>query len=216
MDKELPVLTDVEIRVLGALMEKSKTTPDYYPMTLNSLAAACNQKTSRFPVVEYSEETISAALRSLKGQNLISHAIGGSSRTTKFKHNFDIVFQVTEGEFAILCLLFLRGPQTPGELNTNSGRIYEFQSLGTVHEILNRLAEAQPPYVKELPKRPGQKETRYVHLFGEHIPLEDSSSVSDEIVRKPAHELEVRLAAVERELAEVRETLAKLMKELMG
>src|SRR5690606_17207717 len=113
----LPVLDSVEQRILGALMEKSKTTPDYYPMTLNALTIACNQKTSRYPVVQYDEETVVLGLNSLKKRGLISTAIGGSSRAVKYKHNFAIVYPVAPAEVALICLLLLRGPQTPGELN---------------------------------------------------------------------------------------------------
>jgi uncharacterized protein YceH (UPF0502 family) len=125
--KTLPVLDAPELRVLGVLMEKSKTTPDYYPMTVNSLIAACNQKTSRKPVVNYDEETVVLALNTLKKRALVSTATGGSDRSVKYKHNFGIVFPVVPSDVAIICLLILRGPQTPGELNTNSGRLYEFE-----------------------------------------------------------------------------------------
>ncbi len=215
--KELHELNDVEIRVLGSLMEKSKTTPDYYPMTVNSLTAACNQKSSRNPVVDYDEETVLAALRSLKGQNLISLAIGGTSRTNKYKHNFDIVYNITPAEYAVLCLLFLRGPLTPGEINSNSGRIYSFSSLASVNETLNKLAEAQPSMVKEMPKRSGQKEARFMHLFGGTVPESDETEISEEFhASRSVNPLEERLSAVEKELAEVKETLNKLVKELMG
>ena len=158
--KDLPLLNAVELRVLGSLIEKSVVTPDYYPMTLNSLTAACNQKSSRKPVVEYDEETVVMALNNLKAMSIAATAVGGSSRVLKYKHNFTTVYPMSQGELAILCLLFLRGPQTPGELNTISGRLHEFQSLESVHDALNKLAQAQPPFVKEIAKRAGQKETR--------------------------------------------------------
>src|SRR6185437_16914741 len=116
---ELPFLEPTEPRAFGTLMEKSKTTPDYYPMTINGLTAACNQKTSRKPAVQYDEETVVQALNTLKKRGLISTATGGSIRSVKYKHNFAIVFPVLPSEVAIICLLMLRGPQTPGELNTN-------------------------------------------------------------------------------------------------
>ena len=122
----LPKLNNEEIRVLGSLMEKSRTTPDYYPMTLNSLTAACNQKSARRPVVQYDDDTVMRTLDSLKKRGLISTATGGSSRAIKYKHNFAIVFPVVPAEVAVICLLLLRGPQTPGEINNNSGRLYEF------------------------------------------------------------------------------------------
>jgi uncharacterized protein YceH (UPF0502 family) len=209
----LSFLNAVEIRVLGALIEKSKTTPDYYPMTLNALTAACNQKTSRKPVVEYDEETVLMALNSLKSQSLISTAVGGSIRAVKYKHNFTTVYPLSDGELAIMCLLFLRGPQTPGELNTNSARLHEFKSLEGVHECITKLMNSETSFVKELPKRAGQKETRFTHLLGEEIIYEDED-VHDEPARKHVSDLESRLAKVEHELSELKEIVAKITKDL--
>jgi uncharacterized protein YceH (UPF0502 family) len=211
----LPALNSVEIRVLGALIEKSKTTPDYYPMTLNSLTAACNQKSSRSPVTDYDEETVVIALDSLRKIGLTSTATGGTSRAVKYKHNFTLVFPVTTAELAVMCILFLRGQQTAGELNTNSTRIYEFESLEEVITVLDKLAHADPPFVKQLPKRVGQKEARFTHLFGGTVELEEES-LPEEPARKNVNELETRITNLENELAVVKETLAKLMKELMG
>jgi uncharacterized protein YceH (UPF0502 family) len=208
----LPVLTDTELRVLGSLMEKSKTTPDYYPMTLNGLTAACNQKTARKPVVDYNENTVMLALDTLKRKGLISTATGGSSRATKYKHNFGIVFPVVPAEVAVICLLILRGPQTPGEINTNSGRLYEFEDLDEVQAMLEKLAGGDMPYVLQLPKRPGQKEVRYRHLLGGTIVEDD---LQDEPARRASTaDLEERLSKVETELAELKEAFDKLMKEL--
>lgn len=209
----LPLLKAVELRVLGSLIEKSKTTPDYYPMTVNALTAACNQKTSRKPVVDYDEETVTAALSSLKSQSIVSTAVGGSIRAVKYKHNFTTVYPLTDGELAILCSLFLRGPQTPGELNTNSARLHEFRSLEGVHDALNKLISSSSPYIKELPRRAGQKETRFIHLLGDTTNFEEDET-HEEPVRKNVSDLEARLTAVELELAEVKETLAKITKDL--
>ncbi|RFZ85390.1 DUF480 domain-containing protein [Mucilaginibacter terrenus] len=209
--QSLPVLNDTELRVMGSLMEKSKTTPDYYPMTLNSLTAACNQKSSRKPVVEYSENEVTIALDTLKRKGLISTATGGSSRVIKYKHNFAIVFPVVPAEVSILCLLILRGPLTPGEINSNSGRLYEFENLDEVQSILEKLAGGDVPYVEQMPKRPGQKEVRYRHLLGGTVPADDAI---DEPVRRGSTDLESRLSKVENELAELKEAFDKLMKEL--
>lgn len=209
----LPVLDAPELRVLGVLMEKSKTTPDYYPMTVNSLIAACNQKTSRKPVVSYDEETVVLALNTLKRRGLISTATGGSDRSVKYKHNFAIVFPVIPSEVAIICLLMLRGPQTPGELNTNSGRLYEFESIEDVQEILEKLATSEPPYILQLPRRAGQKEVRYAHLLSGTPDITDDEA--DEPSAKPSGALEARVTKLETELAELREAFDKLMKELM-
>jgi len=220
MDNEIkiPVLTAEQIRVLGALMEKAKTTPDYYPMTMNGLVAACNQKTSRKPVVNYDEETIGAALNALKISGLISTATGGSIRNIKYKHNFAIVYPLIPSEVAVMCLLFLRGPQTPGEINTNSGRLYEFETLEEVQQTLEKLAGEG--YVKQLPKRPGQKEQRYAHLFSGDVKFTEEDFGTDETAvnalntLKSNTALEERVTKLEAELAELKESFEKLMKEL--
>jgi uncharacterized protein YceH (UPF0502 family) len=210
MEKELPLLNAAEQRVLGTLLEKSKTTPDYYPMTVNALTAGCNQKTSRRPVTDYDESTVVSTINSLKTLGLVTTAIGGGSRVNKYKHNFSVRFTLSDAEEAILCLLLLRGPQTPGELNTNSGRLHEFSSLESVLETLHGLAQAEPPFVKELPRRPGQKEQRYTHLFGES-PVPDDDVPADEPARPSVADLEARVTALEQELAELKEKLEGLL-----
>ena len=219
MDNEIkiPVLTAEQIRVLGALMEKAKTTPDYYPMTMNGLVSACNQKTSRKPVVNYDEETIGTALNALKIAGLISTATGGSIRNIKYKHNFAIVYPLVPSEVAVMCLLFLRGPQTPGEINTNSGRLHEFETLEEVQQTLEKLASEG--YIKQLPKRPGQKEQRYMHLFSGDVEFTEEDFGTDETAvntLKSNTALEERVTKLEAELAELKENFEKLMKELMG
>ncbi|MBP9069080.1 MAG: YceH family protein [Bacteroidia bacterium] len=209
--KELPILNAVEQRVLGSLIEKSVATPDYYPMTLNSLTAACNQKSSRKPVVEYDEQTVMNALNSLKAQSLVSTAVGASIRTAKYKHNFTTVYPLTEGQLAIICLLLLRGAQTPGELNTNSGRLHEFSSLGSVHEALDALRTYGSGFVKELPRQAGQKETRFVHLLGETPVEAENTSSYNEPIRSSSNELESRVSALEAEVAELKEKLRDLL-----
>ncbi|MEZ2335422.1 YceH family protein [Mucilaginibacter sp. RCC_168] len=209
----LPVLNTTELRVLGSLMEKSKTTPDYYPMTLNGLTAACNQKTSRKPVVNYDEGTVTEALNTLKRRGLISTVTGGSIRNIKYKHNFAIVFPVIPAEVALLCLLILRGPQTPGELNTNSGRLYEFETIEEVQEMLEKLADPALHYVVQLPKRSGQKEARYAHLLGGTPEISDDDE-TEETGGRSNSGLEARVSHLENELAEVKEKLVKLMQEL--
>jgi uncharacterized protein YceH (UPF0502 family) len=213
--KTLPILSSEEIRILGVLMEKSKTTPEYYPMTVNAIIVACNQKTSRKPIVQYDDQTVMLVLDTLKRKGLVSTATGGSSRAIKYKHNFAIVFPVLPAEVSILCLLMLRGPQTPGELNTNSGRLYEFESLEEVQAVLERLTNPELPYVIQLPRKPGQKETRYTHLLGG---MPDLTQLDQEIdnYSKPPGELELRLAKVEEELATLKTEFDKLIKELMG
>ncbi|WP_299288675.1 YceH family protein [uncultured Mucilaginibacter sp.] len=211
----IPVLSAEELRVLGALMEKSKTTPDYYPMTLNSLTIACNQKSSRKPVVDYDEGTVVEALNSLKKKGLISTATGGSIRAVKYKHNFAIVFPVVPAEVAIICLLILRGPLTPGELNSNSGRLYEFESLEEVQAVLEKLAKPEMQFVQQLPRRSGQKEVRYAHLLGGEVVLEEEE-LPQEPARRSVNELEARVAKLEQDYLVLKEAFDKLMKELMG
>lgn len=206
----LPHLSTEEQRVLGVLMEKARTTPEYYPLTLNGLVTACNQKTSRNPVVNYDDSTVISAIDTLKKKGLVSTATGGSSRTVKYKHNFAIVYPLLPAEIVIICLLLLRGPQTPGELNTHAGRMHEFESLDELQSLLDNLANASSPYIKQLAKRPGQKEARYIHLLG------DTESVIDETDTAvgPSADLEERLANVETELAALRTEFDKLMQAL--
>lgn len=209
--KPLPHLSAEEQRVLGSLIEKSVVTPDYYPMTLNSLTAACNQKSSRKPVVEYSEDTVMHALNNLKAQSLVSTAVGASIRTAKYKHNFTTVHPLSNGELAIICLLLLRGPQTPGELNTNSGRLHEFTSLGSVHEALDKLRSASHPFVKEQSRQPGQKETRFVHLLGDAPAETETPQNYNEPIKSFTNDLESRVAALEAEVAELKEKLRQVL-----
>lgn len=213
LTKLLPVLNAEEIRVLGSLMEKSKTTPDYYPMTLNGLTAACNQKTSRKPVVQYDEETVVMALDSLKKKGLISTATGGSIRSVKYKHNFAIVFPLVPSEVAVICLLLLRGPQTPGEINTNSARLYEFESIEDVIQTLEKLSQGENPYVMQLPRKSGQKEVRYGHLLS-GTPTFEEEDLPEEPARKSVNEMEARLVKVEQELVELKAAFDDLMKQL--
>jgi uncharacterized protein YceH (UPF0502 family) len=209
----LPVLEATELRVLGVLMEKARTTPDYYPMTINSITVACNQKTSRKPVVNYDDETVVQALDKLKRRGLVSTATGGSSRAIKYKHNFAIVFPVVPAEVALICLLMLRGAQTPGELNTNSGRLYEFETLEEVQTVLEKLAANEPPYLTQLPRRAGQKEVRFAHLLA-GTPDITEDETTDDAPGRASGETDARLSKLEAEVAGLREVVDKLMKEL--
>lgn len=209
----LPILDAIELRVLGSLIEKSRATPDYYPMTVNAITLACNQKTSRKPVVSYDDETVMEALNTLKRRGLVSTATGGSSRAIKYKHNLAIVYPLIPSELAIMCLLMLRGPQTPGEINTNAGRLYEFESIEEVQEMLEKLAGGETPFVLQLPKRPGQKEARYAHLLAGEPEISEEDE-DDQPTGRSNSGLEARLAKVEQELAELKEAFDKLMKEL--
>jgi uncharacterized protein YceH (UPF0502 family) len=206
--KALIQLNPTEQRILGSLMEKSKTTPDYYPMSINALTAACNQKTSRNPVVNFSEETVTLTLNSLKIKGLVGTVTGGGSRTVKWKHNLAIVYPLLPSEIVVLCLLFLRGPSTPGEINTNSGRMYEFETIEEVQETLQKLASDQPPFVKQLTKKAGQKEARYLHLFGDEVEEEEIETISTVSTN---YDLEERVTRLEQELSELKEMVNLLI-----
>lgn len=210
---ELQQLNLEEQRVLGSLIEKSKTTPDYYPLTLNALVTACNQKSARNPVVEFDEETVVVALDSLKKKGLTGNVISSGMRALKYRHNLAIAHPLDPAETSVLCLLFLRGPLTAGEINSNSGRLHDFENLAEVQQTLENLANYETPYVQQLPKRPGQKEARYCHLFGE-VPEVDENDFAAEPARRNVGQLEERLVKVETELAELKERFDKLMEEL--
>jgi uncharacterized protein YceH (UPF0502 family) len=184
-------------------------------MTINSLQAACNQKTSRKPVVSYDEHVIIMALDSLRKRGLVSTVVGGGSRVTKYKHNLAIQYPLVPADLAALCLLFLRGPLTSGEINSNSGRLYEFESLDEVQELLNKLSESEPAYVKLLPRKPGQKESRYIHLFAA-FDEEAYESAIGETVSNPnqVQVLEQRVDVLEEQLAALRAEFDKLLAEL--
>lgn len=209
-------LNSEEIRVLGALMEKSRTTPEYYPLTINALTTACNQKSARKPVVNYDEDTVVRTIDSLKKKGLVSTATGGSSRAVKYKHNFAIMFPVIPSEVALICLLLLRGPQTPGELNTNSGRLYEFESLDDIQQALEKLSEGDTPFVTQLPRRSGQKEARYMHLLGETLDIIEDDEHETAATNTSTSALEGRVSQLEEELATLRSEFDKLLKELLG
>jgi len=204
-----------EIRVMGSLIEKSRATPEYYPMSLNGLTAACNQKSSRKPIVHYEEATVMLILDRLKRKGLVSTATGAGIRSTKYKHNLALKYPFTPDELAVLCLLFLRGPLTPGEINSNAGRLFEFDSLEEVQQVLEKLSSGEMVFVQQLPRQAGQKEMRYIHLFG-------GEEIMEEYLQEPktldqtTNDYETRLASVEQELAELKAAFESLMKDLSG
>lgn len=157
-------LIATEIRVLGSLLEKQRTTPDAYPLTLNSLRLACNQSTNRDPVVQYSEPEVRDALQRLERRGLIRFASGAGSRAAKFRHLLAERLPMDDGEQAVMCVLMLRGAQTPGELKQRGERMHPFADLSEVEQTLARLMQRE--LVRSVPRRPGQKEERYIHLLG--------------------------------------------------
>ena len=204
------LLNPEEQRVLGTLLEKSRTTPDYYPMTINSLTAACNQKTSRNPVVNYDEETVTLTLNTLKIKGLASTVTASGSRTVKWKHNLAIYYPLLPSDLAIICLLLLRGPLTPGEINTSAGRLYEFDTIEEVQENLQRLITSAPSFIKQLPKRSGQKEARFMQLFEGDQPIEVLEPAS-ETTTTISVDLEERIAKLEAEVASMKAILDQLL-----
>lgn len=160
------ILSEAEARVLGALVEKQITTPEYYPLTLNSVIQACNQKNNRNPVVTFDEVTVEQALESLRGKNLAYVFYGSTSRVPKYKHMMPEVFDLNPQELAVMCVLMLRGPQTVGELRGRTDRLYDFSGLEEVEQTLSSLIAKEPQsLVTKLARQPGQKEVRYTHLL---------------------------------------------------
>jgi len=202
----LTKLNDNEMRVLGCLVEKELTTPDNYPLTLNSLIAACNQKTNRDPVVEYTEADVEVAIDSLRSKNLVYVFYGSTGRVPKYKHMFPSYYELEPAETAVLTVLLLRGAQTPGEINQRTGRLYEFSSLGEVNEILDNLAGREEPLVMKLGRRPGQKEVRFAHLLGE-------TEISDEFDEAVSGVHQTESAGSAGDVAELRAELEELRRE---
>jgi uncharacterized protein YceH (UPF0502 family) len=198
-------LDAVEIRVLGCMIEKQRTTPDAYPLSLNALRAACNQTTNRDPVVSYDEGTIRAALQRLSQRHFARLASGPGSRAVKYRHLLDEALNLTDEQLALLCVLMLRGAQTPGELKARTDRMQSFASLTEVHETLEGLVGRE--LVARLPRRPGQKEERYVQLLGD-----DRSAFASAPERPAAAEgtLEARVSRLEGEVAALRRALNDL------
>lgn len=205
-------LDPVEVRVLGSLMEKQLTTPEYYPLTLNALVAAANQKSNREPVMDLGESEIERALNRLQDEKLVWRVMGG--RAVRFDHNADTIWHLQRREKALMTLLFLRGPQTSGELRGRSDRLQVFESVAEVEEILRDMAMHSEPLVRELPRRPGQKEGRWVHTVGgaivEEAPaIETSSGPRGEPLAVRVQKLEEQLAALAAELHVLKEKLGE-------
>src|ERR1700685_641991 len=207
-------LSDVEVRVLGALIEKDITTPDYYPLSLNALVNACNQKNNRDPVMRLEEDAVRGALDSLQGKRLAGPASGADSRVTKYEHRLQEVFNFDRRETAILCVLMLRGAQTPGELRGRTERMYRFEELEDVVATLEKLSQRDPALVATLPRQPGTKESRYVHLLAEKP--EGAAAVAAVQVRESSdrvERLEAEVAELRKEIGEIREQLAGLRRQ---
>jgi uncharacterized protein YceH (UPF0502 family) len=197
------ILNNTEARVLGSLIEKQVTTPEYYPLTLNSLTLACNQKNNRNPVTSLSETEVAQALETLREKNLAYVYYGSTSRVPKFKHVATEVLHLSQAELGLLCVLLLRGPQTTGELKDRAARLYAFSSLEEIEQTLNGLAARDSePLAVRLPRQPGQKEARYAHLLSGEIDIEQLAGVSEpERKRSSGGD---RIADIERQMEALR------------
>jgi uncharacterized protein YceH (UPF0502 family) len=213
------LLNEVETRVLGSLVEKDVTTPDYYPLSLNALVNACNQKNNRDPVMNLDEEAVRQALASLQEKRLAGPTSSADSRVTKYEHRLQEAFNFTRGETAVLCVLLLRGPQTPGELRGRTERMHRFEDLTEVQSTLQRLMQRDPPLIRVLARQPGTKESRYKHLLAgdaEDVvdqphapaPVRGTSADADRIAR-----LEDEVANLQKEVADMKQQFASFQKQ---
>ncbi len=214
-------INETEARVLGSLVEMQLTTPDYYPLTLNALTAACNQKSNRDPVMSLGETEILSAIDSLRDKNLVYLYYGSSSRTVKYKHMLPNVFEIEAPAVALMTLLLLRGPQTAGEMRGRADRLYEFSGIGEVQETLDELARRDDPLIVKLERQPGQKEVRYAHLLSGPV---DAAAVSthSESSRSTSSsnasagrigELEEKVEKLSSEMAELRSMFEEFKKQ---
>lgn len=211
------LLNEVEVRVLGSLVEKQITTPEYYPLTLNALTNACNQKSNRDPVVSFDEAAVTQALESLRERNLAYVFYGSTSRVPKYKHMLPEVLHLDEREVALLCVLMLRGPQTVGELKERAGRLAEFSSLGEVEETLSALGlKDGEPLVVKLPRQPGQKEARYAHLLAGDVSTDYVAAETSAESRsaEPRASGAAKLATLEAEVEGLKAEVAQLRQRL--
>jgi uncharacterized protein YceH (UPF0502 family) len=213
------LLSELETRILGSLIEKDITTPDYYPLSLNALVNACNQKNNRDPVMTLDETAVRDALASLQEKRLAGPAGGADSRVTKFEHRLQEVFNFDRREIAAVCVLLLRGPQTPGELRSRTERMYHFEALEDVVSTLDRLSQREPPLARVLPRQPGTKESRYTHLFSGEPPM---SAEDGNVAPAPAPSTATagasstadRVATLEEEVSRLRQELSEVQQQL--
>jgi Uncharacterized protein conserved in bacteria len=218
------ILTEIETRVLGSLIEKDITTPDYYPLSLNALVNACNQKNNRDPVMALDEENVRQALNTLQEKRMAGPASGADSRVTKSEHRLQEVFNFDRREIAVVCVLLLRGPQTPGELRSRTERMYHFEALDDIVSTLDRLAQRDPPLARVLPRQPGTKESRYTHLFSgepasaeyENVPRISPEREPKALSSVPAGtaSLSERVRTLEEEVSRLHEELSDVQQQL--
>jgi uncharacterized protein len=204
------IINETEARILGSLVEKQLTTPEYYPLTLNALTAACNQKSNRDPAMSLDESAILAAIDTLRDKNLVYLFYGSGSRTVKYKHMLPNVYEVEPPAVALIALLLLRGPQTAGEMRGRADRLYPFSSIGEVQETLDELAGRGEPLVVRLERQPGQKEGRYAHLLSGEVDtaafaIRSQTAAIDPRSSSRVDTLEEELSGLKSEIAELRE-----------
>ncbi len=203
--------------MLGALVEKEITTPEYYPLSLNALVNACNQKNNREPVMNLDEDAVRLALRGLEDDGLAGPRRGGDSRVTKYEHRVQEVFNFTRGETAVMCVLLLRGAQTPGELRGRTERMHRFEEIDDVMGTLQKLMQREPALVAALPRQPGTKESRYAHLLSgeveEPVMVRAAGGATAKIGQDDERvaQLEAEVAALRQEVAELREKVERLV-----
>jgi uncharacterized protein len=216
-------LSEVAARVLGALVEKEITTPEYYPLSLNALVNACNQKTNREPVMNLDQDAVTAALRSLSALELAGAANTNDSRVRKYEHRLGEAFNFTRPEIAVLCVLLLRGAQTPGEIRGRGERLHHFEELSDVQTALQKLMQREPALVKVLARQPGTKESRYMHLMSGDVEVAAPEGARDSMSAVIGNEaaaggsklerLENELATLQNELAELKQQFAQFRKQ---
>lgn len=211
-------LSPEETRILGCLIEKERTTPDQYPLSLNSVTTACNQSTNRDPVTYYGDNVVALGLDDLRGKKLVTQLWGAGSRVQKFRHNLLDAYKLNPREVALLCVLLLRGPQMLGELRIRTERLHAFASVGEVEECLRGLSEGAEPLVRELPARPGQKENRFVQLLSGEPVLDGpaAAEIRPAVASGPTRveTLESEVATLKSEVAALREEFARFCKQL--
>jgi hypothetical protein len=209
-------LTPAEARVLGALVEKEITTPDYYPMSLNALVNAANQRTNREPVMDLDEQEVRQALHGLEDMHLAGRARGADGRVTKYEHWLGEAFNFSRAETALLCVLLLRGPQTPGELRSRTERLHRFDEIGEVLAGLQKLMEREPALVAVLPRQPGTKEARYAHLLSGGVESMPAAAfvAAGPVSAGASADLEQRVERLEATVAEVMQQMAALRQKI--
>jgi uncharacterized protein len=208
-------LTETEVRVLGSLIEKDITTPEYYPLSLNAVMNACNQKSNREQVMQLDEDAVRDALEGLQQQRMAGPARGADSRVTKYEQRLQEVFNFTRPEIAVLCVLLLRGPQTPGELRGRTERLHRFEALDDVQSALQKLMQREPPLAKVLPRQPGTKESRYAHLLAGDVAEAEVSLHGVAVPQSNPGDAD-RIARLEEEIAELRREVGEVKDQLEG